>query len=134
MLTALRITPDGDGFRVIDGGRRLAAALKTGVDEVPYDLVAERAGDEAGQYLDMINTNRHRNPLTVLEEADALFAAHQAGARKTRLRKATGLNAAAVSHALAAARLVEGTRERVSGAGGAADPGPVRGPGRIRRR
>ena len=59
----------------------------------------ERAGDEAGQYLDMINTNRHRNPLTVLEEADALFAAHQAGARKTRLRKATGLTPAAVSDA-----------------------------------
>ena len=91
VLTALRITPDGDGFRVIDGGRRLAAALKTGTKEVPYDLVPERAGDEAGQYLDMINMNRHRNPLTVLEEADALFAAHQAGARKTRLRKAAGL-------------------------------------------
>ena len=24
VLVALRITPDGDGFRVIDGGRRLA--------------------------------------------------------------------------------------------------------------
>ena len=47
----------------------------------------ERAGDEAGQYLDMITTNRHRNPLTVLEEADALFAARKAGATKTRLRK-----------------------------------------------
>ena len=82
VLTALRITPDGEGFRVIDGGRRLAAALKTGTKEVPYDLVPERAGDEAGQFLDMINMNRHRNPLTVLEEADALFAAHQAGARE----------------------------------------------------
>ena len=95
VLTALRITPNGEGFRVIDGGRRLAAALKAGIKEVPYDLVSERAGDEAGQFLDMINMNRHRNPLTVLEEADALFAAHQAGARKTRLRKAAGLTAAA---------------------------------------
>ena len=113
VLTALRITPDGDGFRVIDGGRRLAAALKTGTKEVPYDLVPERAGDEAGQYLDMINTNRHRNPLTVLEEADALFAAHQAGARKTRLRKAAGLTPAAVNDALAAAQLSEDTRAKV---------------------
>jgi ParB family transcriptional regulator, chromosome partitioning protein len=114
VLTPLRITLDGDGYRVIDGGRRLAAAVKTGTELVPYDLVAERAGDEAGQFLDMITTNRHRNPLTVLEEADALFAAHQAGARKTRLRKETGMSAAAVSHALAAARLGEDTRSKVS--------------------
>ena len=58
---------------------------------MPYDLVTERAGDEAGQFLDMINMNRHRNPLTVLEEADALFAAKEAGATRTRIRKATGL-------------------------------------------
>ena len=32
VLTALRITPDADGLRVIDGGRRLAAALKTGTE------------------------------------------------------------------------------------------------------
>jgi ParB family chromosome partitioning protein len=110
VLVALRITPDGDGYRVIDGGRRLAAALKTGVEEVPFDLVADRAGDEAGQYLDMILTNRDRNPLTVLEEADALFAAKQAGATRTRLRKTTGLAPAAVNEALAAARLTETTR------------------------
>ena len=35
VLVALRIIPDGDGYRVIDGGRRLAAAVKAGVDEVP---------------------------------------------------------------------------------------------------
>ena len=32
VLVALRITPDGDGFRIIDGGRRLAAALKAGIE------------------------------------------------------------------------------------------------------
>ncbi len=118
VLVALRITPDGDGYRVIDGGRRLAAAVKAGVDEVPYDLVSERAGDEAGQYLDMINMNRHRNPLTALEEADALFAARQAGAPKTRIRKATGLTSAglsnALSAALSAAKLSEEARARVA--------------------
>ncbi len=115
VLVALRITPDGDGFRVIDGGRRLAAALKAGVGEVPYDLVTERAGDDAGQYLDMITVNRHRNPLTTLEEADALFAARKAGATKTRLRKTTGMSPAAVNDALAAARLGDDTRTRTAG-------------------
>ncbi len=117
VLVALRITPDGDGFRIIDGGRRLAGALKAGVDEVPYDLVTDRAGDEAGQYLDMITANRHRNPLTVLEEADALFAARKAGAAKTRLRKTTGLSPAAVNDALAAARLDAPTRAKTGGLG-----------------
>ena len=117
VLVPLRITPDGDGFRVIDGGRRLAAALKAGVEEVPFDLVAERAGDEAGQYLDMITANRHRNPLTVLEEADALFAAKQAGATRTRLRKTTGMGPAAVNVALAAARLTTETRDQAEQAG-----------------
>ena len=117
VLVALRITPDGDGFRIIDGGRRLAAALKAGVGEVPYDLVTERAGDEAGQYLDMITTNRHRNPLTVLEEADALFAARKAGAAKTRLRKTTGMSPAAVNDALAAARLDASIRSKTGDLG-----------------
>jgi ParB family chromosome partitioning protein len=117
VLVALRVTPEGDGCRVIDGGRRLAAALKTGVEEVPYDVVIERAGDEAGQYLDMILTNAHRNPLTLLEEADALFAAKKAGATKTRLRKTTGLTPAAVNDALAAARLTGDTRTATEEAG-----------------
>ena len=117
VLVALRITPDGDGFRVIDGGRRLAGALKAGVTEVPCDLVSDRAGDEAGQYLDMINMNRHRNPLTPLEEAGALFAAREAGATKTRLRKAAGLTSATVNGALAAARLSDETRATVEGLG-----------------
>jgi ParB family transcriptional regulator, chromosome partitioning protein len=115
VLVALRITPDGDGFRVIDGGRRLAGALKAGVTEVPCDLVSDRAGDEPGQYLDMINMNRHRNPLTPLEEAGALFAAKEAGATKTRLRKAAGLTTATLNGALAAARLSEETRATVEG-------------------
>ena len=102
VLVALRITPDGDGYRVIDGGRRLAGALKAGMGEVPCDLAGERAGDEACQYLDMINMNRHRNPLTTLEEADALFAAREAGATKTRIRKAAGLTSAGLGNALAA--------------------------------
>ena len=117
VLVALRITPDGDSFRVIDGGRRLAAALKAGVTEVPYDLVSDRAGDEAGQYLDMINMNWHRNPLAPLEEAGALFAAREAGATKTRLRKAAGLTSATVNGALAAPRLSDETRATVEGLG-----------------
>ena len=51
ILTPLRITPAGGGvYRVIEGHRRLAAAEQLGHAEVPYDLAAEREGDEAGQF------------------------------------------------------------------------------------
>lgn len=115
VLVPLRITTiDGASYRVIEGHRRLAAAAKAGLTEVPYDMAAERAADEAGQYLDMVTLNRHRNPLTPLEEADALFAAREAGAAKTRIRKTTGLKAAHVNAALAAAALSGDTRDTVA--------------------
>jgi ParB family transcriptional regulator, chromosome partitioning protein len=113
VLVPLRITPADGGYRVIDGHRRLAAAVKAGLAEVPADLADDRAGDEPGQYLDMWTSHRHRNPLTPIEEADALFAAHEAGATKARIRKSTGLKNPQVSAALSAARLSTDTRATV---------------------
>ena len=123
VLVPLRITIEGDGdgdaagYRVIDGHRRLAAAVTAGLDQVPYDLAAERQGDEAGQYLDMFTAHRHRTPLRPEEEADALFAAREAGATKTRIRKATGLKPQQVNAALGAAALSGDTRAAVADAG-----------------
>ena len=112
ILTPLRVTPDRDGeYRIIEGHRRLAAALQLGLAEVPYDLAAEREGDEAGQFLDMYATNHHRKNLTPLEEADALFSANAAGASKTRIRKASGLSKEDVAAALAAGQMGGDARE-----------------------
>lgn len=114
VLVPLRITIDGDGdterYRVIDGHRRLGAAVQAGLGEVPYDLAPDRCGDEAGQFLDMFNAHRHRKGFTRLEEADALFSASTAGATRTRIRKSTGLKAGQVKAALSAATLTEDTR------------------------
>ncbi len=77
-------------FRIIDGHKRFNAARKAGLHQVPYTFDAARAADEAGQYLDMLITSRHKTPLTAFEESAALFAAAQAGASKTRLAKAYG--------------------------------------------
>jgi ParB family chromosome partitioning protein len=121
VLVPLRVTIDGDGdqekYRVIDGHRRLAAAVKAGLDEVPYDLVTERRGDDAGQFLDMYNAHHHRKALRPVEQADALFAAHEAGATRTRIRKSTGLKAPQVKTALTAATLDAVTRASVEGLG-----------------
>src|ERR1019366_7835688 len=87
--------------------------IKAGRAEGPADLAEDRAADEPGQYLDIWISHRHRSPLTLIEEADALFAAHEAGASKTRIRKSTGLKPPQVGAALAAARLSGETRETV---------------------
>jgi len=112
ILTPLRITPAGGGvYRVIEGHRRLAAAEQLGHAEVPYDLAAEREGDEAGQFLDMYATNHHRKGLSTLEEADALFGASANGASKRRIRKATGLSPDEVASALKAGAMSGLARE-----------------------
>lgn len=74
-------------LRVVDGHRRLAGAVAEGLTHVPYEY-DER--DEAGQYLDMVSTSRHREGLTDAEEAAALFAAAELGAGVKRLATASG--------------------------------------------
>ena len=105
-------TPDGS-YRVIEGHRRLAAALKAGLAEVPCELDLARADDEAGQYLDMLlaNGEGYRRNFTPIEEAAALFAAHDAGASRTRLRKSTGRKAEEIKKTLQAGSLTTQTRE-----------------------
>jgi ParB family chromosome partitioning protein len=118
ILTPLRITADGGGgYRVIEGHRRLAAAEKLGLTEVPCDLAADREGDEAGQFLDMYAANHHRLGLSTIEEADALFGASANGASKTRIRKATGLGRDDVTAALRAGRVTGFAREVAAGFG-----------------
>jgi ParB family transcriptional regulator, chromosome partitioning protein len=115
----LLVAPDGDGYRVIEGHRRLAAAVQIGLLEVPCVLDAGREGDDAGQFLDMAVANgaAYRRNFTALEEAGALFSAAEAGATRTRIRRATGRSAAEVKAALQAGGLPEHTRDRVAGLG-----------------
>jgi ParB family chromosome partitioning protein len=101
------------GLRVLEGHRRLAAAVKAGLAEVPCVLDAERSGDEASQFLDMLvaNSGGYRKNFTPVEEAAALFAAHEAGASRTRIRKSTGRKADEVKTALAVGGMSEQARE-----------------------
>lgn len=113
----LLVTPDGEGYRVIEGHRRLAAAVQAGLGAVPCALDPERRDDEAGQFLDMAVANgaAYRRNFTPLEEATALFAAREAGATRTRIRRATGRTAAQVTTALKAGSLDGAAREQLAG-------------------
>lgn len=107
----LLITTTGQAgvYRIIDGHKRFNAARRIGLAQVPYTFDVARAADEAGQYLDMLITSRHKTPLTAFEESAALFAASQAGASKARLAKAYGKRDQ-VSAALTAAALPQQTK------------------------
>jgi ParB family chromosome partitioning protein len=61
------------------------------------------------------NSDAYRRNFTALEEASALFAAHEAGATRTRIRRATGRKLPQVKAALDAGRLSAGAREQVAG-------------------
>ncbi len=76
-------------------------------------------GDEACQYLDMLlaNSDSYRANYRQAEDAAAPFAAHEAGASKTRLRKAISRTVAQVNAALAAGALPGQTRARAADAG-----------------
>jgi len=115
-IPLLITTSPDDGWRVIEGHRRLAAAVRAGLAEVPCDIDRDRGDDEAGQYLDMLlaNSDSYRANYTVLEETAALFAAYEAGASRTRIRKATGRTAAHVKTSLAAGQLSAETTARAA--------------------
>uniref|UniRef100_UPI003F49669C ParB/RepB/Spo0J family partition protein n=1 Tax=unclassified Streptomyces TaxID=2593676 RepID=UPI003F49669C len=84
----VKITRDGQGWRIIDGHVRVDGARQAGRTHVPYE-VDER--DEASQRLDMVTTARHRQGLTLAEEASALFSAAELGADLGRITAAAGL-------------------------------------------
>jgi ParB family chromosome partitioning protein len=107
---------DDGGYLVIEGHRRLAAALRAGLEAVPCVLDPGRAADQAGQFLDMVvaNSDGQRRNFTPTEEAVALFAAHEAGASRTRIRKATGRKADEVKTALRAGGISAETRAQLA--------------------
>lgn len=113
IITPLEITtsPDHDGYVVVDGNIGLDAAIKAGLDAVPYVFSPGTADDAGQQYLHMLISSRFRRDLTVHEEAAALFSASEAGMSKAAIRRATGLPASQVRAGIAAGGLSAKTRE-----------------------
>ncbi|MFE7665125.1 ParB/RepB/Spo0J family partition protein [Streptomyces celluloflavus] len=88
VLIPVKISPTTRGMLLTDGHLRLDGARKAGRTHVPYEIDQR---DEASQHLDMVATARHRQGLTLHEEAAALFRAHDHGAELGRVARAGGL-------------------------------------------
>jgi ParB family transcriptional regulator, chromosome partitioning protein len=105
------LSPDVEGYVVVDGNIRLDAAIKTGQAAVPYFFSPDTADAEGIQYLHMLITSRFRRALTIHEEAAALFSAAEAGLTRTQIRKTTGLKAEEVRAGITAGGLSPTARD-----------------------
>lgn len=103
-------TDDPAKFMIMDGHKRMDVAEHLKMKQVPYTFNETLADDPAGQCLISVVTSQHKELLTPLETASALFAASEAGAPKTRLAKAYGKKAGSLDQALKVARMPETAR------------------------
>ena len=79
LLTAIAVEPLPEGgFRLAAGSRRLAAAKLAGLERVPAVIVPP--GGDAAAVLRRLAENHDREPLTELEEADAIQQLLEIGA------------------------------------------------------
>lgn len=108
--------PDGtDGYTVIIGHRRLAAAKLAGLDELPC-AVAEMSPQE--QVATMLLENMQRTDLTVFEQAEGFQMMLDLGETQKTIAEKTGFSAATVSKRLKLLSLnrdtVKATEDRVT--------------------
>lgn len=117
LLVPLLVTAAADEdepFLLVDGHRRLAAARKAGLEQVPVRIVgAENPADVA--VLALV-ANVRRLALDPVEEADAYVRILEAkGWSQKRLAASLGVSPGLVSSRLRIARLPQGVRAQVAG-------------------
>lgn len=88
---------DPDGYTIIIGHRRLAAAKLAGLTEVPC-MVAEMSENE--QVATMLLENMQRNDLTVYEQAQGFQMMLDLGETQSSIAEKTGLSKTTVRHRL----------------------------------
>lgn len=116
-VPVVAVAQDDGTFMVTMGHRRLAAAKMVGLEEIPV-YVVEADGREAGEdFIEQLveNDADGREPLSELEQADALFGAAEAGMDLATVATRTGKTKAAVEQAVTTARTVgPGTRRALA--------------------
>lgn len=96
ILQPITVTPDGDGFVVLYGHRRFAAAALAGLADVPA-LVDETIGDRspAARAIEQLVENLHRADLNPIEEAKAIRGILAADRKLTQASLAASLGRSA---------------------------------------
>lgn len=74
-IEPIRVTPRGEGYRLVDGARRLAAVQQLGLETIDARIVPPEAlADDAALRLAEIKGHMLRQDLTVLDRAFAIAA------------------------------------------------------------
>lgn len=112
LLQPLVVTPNDDGFYLVDGHRRLLACRELGFADVPVSIRSQ--SDETEQLIDAVTANIQRENLTIIEEARAFQRLREQGKPVKQIAAELGVSQKLVSARLAilllppmALRLVE---------------------------
>ena len=100
VLEPLIVIPDSDGYRILAGHRRCAAAIIAEVPSVPC-IVRADLGDPSDQVITMLVENTRRRDLTIIEEARGYAQLALADLTAAKIAKATGSKTTQVRRSLA---------------------------------
>lgn len=110
VLEPLLVTPAADGFAVVAGHRRLAAARKAGLEVVPCVV---REMSEVERVIAMVVENEQRSDLSPIESAEGYFRLIGMGVTQKELAKKVGRSAKHVAARLALLELPRSVRGQV---------------------
>ncbi|NLA35911.1 MAG: ParB/RepB/Spo0J family partition protein, partial [Actinobacteria bacterium] len=110
VLEPLLVTPSPEGFVVVAGHRRLAAARKAELATVPCVI---REMDAVERVIAMVVENEQRTDLSPVEAAEGYFRLIDLGMTQRELAKRVGRTAKHVASRLALLELPRSTREGV---------------------
>jgi len=110
VLEPLLVTPAADGFAVVAGHRRLAAARKADLEVVPCVV---REMSEVERVIAMVVENEQRSDLSPIESAEGYFRLIDMGVTQKELAKKVGRSAKHVASRLALLELPRAVRGQV---------------------
>lgn len=116
VLQNLTVVPrDGGGYTVIIGHRRLAAARRAGLTELPCAIVFM---DEEEQFRTMMIENMQRSDLTAIEQADGFQYMLDLGESMDTITQTTGFSRSTINRRLKLRELDRDKLRQAEGRGG----------------
>lgn len=116
VLQNLTVVPrDGGGYTVIIGHRRLAAARRAGLTELPCAIVFM---DEEEQFRTMMVENMQRSDLTTIEQADGFQYMLDLGESMDTITQTTGFSRSTINRRLKLRELDRDKLQQAEGRGG----------------